>query len=231
MKIDLSKYFRDGYETGLMAPAFSGPVITVSRESGCPGKRLAAKLTEKLSSMDYKFAKNIPWKWISKEDLADATARELGVETTEIQYVFDYPVHGVLEDLLLSMTRKYYKTDRKVRNTIARVIRNMAEEGNKVIVGRGGVAITKDIPKSFHIFLEAPLEWRALRISEKHNLSIEDARKYCCNVDKQREEFKNYYHNKGTDYTRYDIKFNAMTLSVDEIADIIIAALKIRKII
>ncbi len=231
MKIDLSRYFREGYEAKLSEPDFEGPVITISRESGCPGRRLAANLTEKLNSMDYKFAKKITWKWISKEDLAEAAAKELGVDTTEIQYVFEYPVHGVLEDLLLSLTRKYYKTDRKVRNTIARVIRNLAVEGNKVIVGRGGVAITKDLSKSFHIFLEAPLEWRALRISEKHNLNLEDARKYCKNVDKQREEFKNYYHNKGNDYTRYDIKFNSMTLSVDEIAEIIISALKIRKII
>lgn len=107
----------------------------------------------------------------------------------------------------------------------------MADEGNKIIVGRGGVAITKDIPKSLHIFMEAPLEWRALRISERHDLSIEDAKKFCNKVDRKRTEFRNFYHGKDTDYTRYDIRLNAMTLSVDEMADIIIAALKIRKII
>ena len=231
MKIDLSKYLKEKYEADLSAPDFAGPVITISRESGCPGKRLACKLTEKLNTMDYKFAKNIPWKWISKEILSDETAKELGVQPGEIQYVFDYTTHGVLEDLLLSLTKKYYKSDRKVRNTVARVIRNLAEEGNKIIVGRGGVAITKDMPKSLHVFLEAPLEWRALRVSEKHDLNIEDARKYCFDVDKKREEFKNFYHGKGSDYTRYDIRFNSMTLTVNEMADIIIATLKIRNII
>jgi len=230
MNIDLSKYLKEKYESDRSAPDFSGPVITISRECGCPGKRLAVTLMDKLNSMDYKFQKNIPWKWISKE-IIDETAKELGVLTGDIQYVFDYTTHGALEDLLLSLTKKYYKSDRKVRNTVALVIRNYADEGNKIIVGRGGVAITKDMPKSFHVYLEAPLEWRALRISTKQELSIENARKYCLDVDKKREEFKDFYHGRGSDYTRYDLTFNTMTLSVDEMAEIIIAALKIRKII
>jgi len=231
MNIDLSKYLKEKYESYRFTPDFSGPVITISRECGCPGKRLAVVLIEKLNTMDYKFEKNIPWRWISKEIISETAAKELGVQPGEIQYVFDYTTHGALEDLLLSLTKKYYKSDRKVRNTVALVIRNFADEGNKIIVGRGGVAITKDMPKSFHVFLEASLEWRALRISEKHDISIEDSRKYCIDVDKKREEFKNFYHGKGSDYTRYDISFNAMTLSVYEMADIIISALKIRKII
>lgn len=118
MKIDLSKYFKEKYEANQLAPHFSGPVITISRESGCGVRNLANRLMEKLNSMDYKFAKDIPWKWISKEILTEATAKELEVHPGEIQYVFDYVMHGALEDVLLSLTKKYYKTDRKVRNTV-----------------------------------------------------------------------------------------------------------------
>lgn len=230
MKIDISKYLKDRYEAEKSAPEFAGPVVTISRECGCPGKRLAALITEKLNTMDYKFEKKIPWKWISKE-LLQESAKELGVDESEIQYVFDYVSHGVLEDLLLSHSRKFYKSDRKIRNTIARVIRSYAEEGNKVILGRGGIAITKDIPKSLHIFLEAPLEWRALRTSEKHNTTIDKAKKYCVDIDKKRKQYVDYYHGIGTDYSRYDLKFNAMALDVYEMAEIIIATMKIRKII
>ena len=52
--------------------------------------------------------------------------------------------------------KDYYKSDLKIRTTIAKVIRKFANEGNAIIVGRGGVAITRDIPLSLHIFLEAP---------------------------------------------------------------------------
>ena len=230
MKIDLSKYLKDRYQETQSRQAFPGPVVTIARELGCPSKVLATRLIERLNTMQYDYAKKLPWRWISKEIMQES-AKELGVGLAEIQYVFDYKTHGVLEDLLLSHSKKFYKSDRKIRDTIAKVIRNFADEGNAVIVGRGGIAITRDIPKSLHIKLEAPLEWRALRTSEKHNIPIEKAKKYCLEIDKKREEFRNYFQGKGNDYTRFDLIFNCMTMGAEEIADIIIESLKIRKII
>lgn len=230
MKIDISKYLKDRYEESVLRMSFPGPVVTISRELGCPSKKIAQKLTESLNNSKIKFAKDFPWRYISKE-IMEESARELGVHHSEIQYVFEYKQHGVLEDLMLSHSRKFYKTDRKIRNTLAAVIKNFADEGNAIIVGRGGVAITRDIPKSFHIHLEAPLEWRALRTSEKHSMSLEEARKYCVDIDKKRQQFRDYFQGKGNDYTRFDVKYNCMTLDVDEIVDMIIASMKIRNII
>ncbi|MCF8378556.1 MAG: cytidylate kinase-like family protein [Bacteroidales bacterium] len=229
MKIDISKYLKDKYKQPGGPNVFPGPVVTISRELGCPSKMLAQILTDKLN-LHTNYDKKIPWRYISKEILEES-ARELGVDNAEIQYVFEYKQHGPLEDLLLSYSRKFYKTDRKIRNTISRVIRNFAEEGNSIIIGRGGVAITRDIPKSFHVHLEAPLNWRALRTSEKHNMNIEEAKKYCIEIDKKRAQFRDYFEGKGTDYTRFDVKFNCMTLGQDEIADIIISCMKVRNLI
>jgi cytidylate kinase len=230
MKIDISKYLKDRYEESVLRQSFPGPVVTISREVGCPAKRIAQKITDNLNNSQMKFAKNIPWRWISKE-IMEESARELNVDLAEIQYVFDYKQHGVLEDLLLSHSKRFYKTDRKIRNTIAKVIRNFADEGNAVIVGRGGVAITRDIPRAFHVHLEAPLEWRALRTSEKHCMNLDDARKCCIDIDRRRQQFRDYFEGKGNDYTRFDMKFNCMTVDSDEIVDIIIAAMKVRKLI
>ena len=138
---------------------------------------------------------------------------------------------SLIDEILSAQLDKYYKSDRKIRNTIAQVIRNMACEGHVVIVGRGGVAITHDIPKSLHIMLEAPLEWRSLRISEKYNISQEEARKECIEIDKKRQQFREYFQGKNTDYTTYDLKLNCMTLSVEEIVKIIIKAVEVKKLI
>lgn len=229
MKIDISKYLKDRYEESIPKNAFPGPVVTISRELGCPAKLIAQKLMEKLNSILDLSEKN-KWKWISKE-IMEESARELGVNLAEIQYVFDYKQHGILEDLLLSHSRKFYKTDRKVRNTIAKVIRNFAEEGNSIIVGRGGVSITRDIPKSIHFHLEAALEWRALRTSEKHKMGIDEAKKYCLDIDSKRQQFRDFFEGKGNDYTRFDVKFNCMTFDSDEIVDMIIEIMKIRDLI
>jgi cytidylate kinase len=231
MKIDLSKYLADWYKEDPARNIYPGPVVTISREAGCPAKRIASRLTEHLNTLKKsKQTKEHPWRWISKEILEESS-RELHVDASQIQHVFDYKSRGVLEDLLLAQSKDYYKSDLKIRTTIAKVIRNFANEGNAVIVGRGGVAITRDIPRSLHLFLEAPLEWRALRVAEKNNYTIEQARSYAQSVDKKRAQFRDFFQGKGTDYTRFDIKLNCMTLEIDEIIDIIVGALRTRKMI
>ena len=114
---------------------------------------------------------------------------------------------------------------------MAKVIRNIACEGHAVIVGRGGVALTRDIANSLHINLEAPMEWRVLRVSEKHELSIEEAERYAKDIDKKRKQFREYFEGKNTDYTQFDLTFNCMTLSIEEIVKVILKAVEVRKLI
>jgi len=230
MKVDLSKYLDEWYKEDPARNIYPGPVVTISREVGCPAKKIAACLTDRLNAMKKGKAKDLPWRWISKEIMMES-ARELHVDQSQIQHVFDYKSRGVLEDLLLAQSKDYYKSDLKIRTTIAKVIRNFANEGNAIIVGRGGVAITRDIPKSLHIYLEAPLEWRALRVAEKHDFTIDQARSYAQNIDKKRSHFRDFFQGKGNDYSRFDIKFNCMTLSNEDIIDIMISALRIRSMI
>jgi len=230
MKVDLSRYLNNWYKEDPARHIYPGPVLTISREVGCPAKRLASCLTEKLNSMGPSRGKDHPWRWISKEIMVES-AKELQVDSSQIQHVFDYKTRGVLEDLLLAQSKDYYKSDLKIRTTIAKVIRKIANEGNAIIVGRGGVAITRDIPKSLHLFLEAPLEWRVIRVAEKHNFSLEQARSYSLSTDKKRTQFRDYYQGKGNDYTRFGLKLNCMTLEIDEMLEIIITALKTRSMV
>ena len=230
MKVDLSKYLDDWYKEGPAKNIYPGPVVTISREVGCPAKKIAASLTDHLNRVKRVKSKDHPWHWISKEILMES-ARELQVDSSQIQHVFDYKSRGVLEDLLLAQSKDYYKSDMKIRTTIAKVIRKFANDGNAIIVGRGGVAITRDIPKSLHIFLEAPMEWRALRVAEKNNITIDQARGYAQNIDKKRSHFRDFFQGKGNDYTRFDIKLNCMTLEEHEMIDIIVGALKTRSMI
>ncbi len=229
MKNDLLKYMSERYHRENLKAKTAGPVITVSREYGCPAKSVAKKLTSALTELNRK--KDKPeWRWISKEILHEV-AKELEMDPSNIKYVFDYKKKGLIDDILSSHLNKYYKSDRRIRNTIAKVIRNISYDGNVVIVGRGGVAITKDIPKSLHINLEAPIEWRALRVSEKNCMSLEDAREFAIDIDKKRKEFREFFEGKNTDYTRFDISFNCMTLSVEEIVDAIVDLSKLREFI
>lgn len=229
-KLDISQYLQERYYEKLREKTFEGPVVTISREQGCPAKSVARELASRLTELDSKKDKDFPWRWISKEILQEA-AKNLGVPESEIKYVFQYEKRTILDDIIKSHSKKYYKSDRAIRKTIARVIHNLGTEGNVIIVGRGGVSICRDIAKSLHLFLTAPLEWRALRLSEKYCISVEEAKKFAQDTDKKRKEFREYFHGKETDYTFFDLSINCMTLSVREIIDMITHTLKLREMI
>ena len=230
MHIDISKYMSERIhsEAGLLKEA--GPVITISREYGCPSKLIASNLAEELTRKMFVKGKQVKWKYVTKEIMAES-ARALEVDPEKIKYVFDYQQKSMLDDILSAQFNKYYKSERKIRNTIGKVIRNMAQEGHVIIVGRGGVAITHDIPRSLHVMLEAPLDWRVLRVAENYHISHNEARKTAIEVDKKRKEFREYFQGKETDYTRFDLTFNCMTFSIDEIVQIILKAAEIRKLV
>ncbi len=231
MKVDLLKYMSERLQEEDGEAPDCGPVVTISRLYGCPAKKVAKSLSESLTQkMIVLGKKEIQWEYITKEILSES-ARELELNPSQIKYVFDYEKKSMIDELFSAHSSKYYKSDRKIRNTIARVIRNMACEGNVVIVGRGGVAITHDILKSFHINLVAPLEWRTLRIAEKYDMSFEEAEKTTIGIDKKRKAFRDYFEGKNTDYTWFDISLNCMTLSVDEMVKIVMRAIEVRKLV
>ena len=231
MKVDLLKYMSDRLQEDSGGCEQAGPVITISRLYGCPAKMVAKLLTEELTSkmLTYK-RKGIEWRYVTKEIISES-ARELEMAPKQIKYVFDYEQKGMIDDILAAQSSKYYKSDRKIRNTIARVIRNIACEGNVVIVGRGGVAITHDLPRSLHINLDAPKEWRILRVAERNHISFSEAEKMTLDVDRKRKQFREFFEGKNTDYTWFDLTLNCMTMSVEEIVKIIVKTMEIRKLI
>jgi cytidylate kinase len=229
MQGDLLNYLKKRYEESLLKKTGPGPVITLSREYGCPAKAIAQKLSEVLSNHLDKSGTKYLWKWYSKEIL-DESARQLQIDPSKIKYVFDYEKKGMLEDFFSSFSQ-YYQSDRKIRSTIKKVIREIADQGHAIIVGRGGIAITRDMPNSLHINLIAPLEWRSVIISERYNVSTEEARSSAIDIDKKRKEFRDYFEGKNTDYTSPDISFNCMTLSIDEIVSTILKVAEFRGLI
>jgi cytidylate kinase len=229
MKIDLAAYMKQRFEERNTESKSPGPVVTIAREAGCPGKKIAQLLTEGLNDRLRIAGEPEKWKWIGKEIFIEA-AKELDLEPAIIEDVFKHK-RNIVDQIISAQASKFYKNDRVVRKTIGEVIRSIANDGHSIVLGRGGVVIAHDIPKSLHVYLEAPLEWRSSIISEKENYTLEEARKYAIETDRQRAQYRDYYHGKHTDYTWYDVKFNCMTLSVTEIVEDIIKLMELKNLI
>jgi len=207
-----------------------GPVITISREFGCSGKFLADQLAEQLSNQAHVPDKQGDWKVISKEIL-EHSARELELHPSQIEYVFKYEKKSAIDEILGALSSKYYKSDRKIKNTIKKVIHNIGVEGKSVILGRCGSIITRDIPRSFHLRLIAPLDWRTEVIAKRFNLEPKKAREYVLDIDKKRAQLRNEMAGETVDDTHYDLIINASRFSFDQMVEFIIQGLKVKKVI
>lgn len=203
-----------------------GPVVSISRAAGCSVRRMARKLAEQLSELD----RNSHWSMISKEVLHES-AGKLKLQPKKIKSVFKVPDRSVFEDVLEAFLSKDYHLERKMRNTVIKVIRQFAIDGHKVFVGRGANSICSDINQAIHIRVEAPLEWRIKKVMHNRNYTREKAVQCIVQTEKDRTNFrKSIRGNKNKD-EYFDLIINQECFSNDEIIALIIEAMKLKKLI
>jgi len=208
--------------------ADSGPVITISRDFGCPANLVASDLAEILTKRGD--PSKDPWKVITKEIL-DNSAKELGLEPEKIEYIFKFEKRSMFDEIIEAFSSKYYKSERKIRNTIRDVIYDFGEKGRAIIVGRAGSTILHDIPNSLHVRLIAPLEYRIEGVCKRHQLSHRAARNLTMDMDKKRAQLRNDFAGKRILDVDYDLVLNSQTLSSEEIVKIIEKAAELKKLI
>ena len=208
----------------------AGPVVTISREYGCPAKRLAGMLSSALNRIELENYSKNHWQWISKEIL-DESANELNLKSNMIREIVNKEESGVVDDIVMSLSYKYYPGDHKIKKTIGGVIRSFAEQGHVIIVGRGGVSITRDITDSLHIKLQAPLEWRVNDVSKKQMISLTEAKKKIRTIDDQRKMLRDFFEGAKSDDSMFDVIFNYMTLDEEDIIATIIRLMESKDLI
>ncbi|MDD5950549.1 MAG: cytidylate kinase-like family protein [Bacteroidales bacterium] len=110
-------------------------------------------------------------------------------------------------------------------------IRNIAEQGSAVFVGRASDYILRDMD-CLDVFITSPLEVRAKRISERRGISIEEAEALIAKKDRRREAFYNYvtFGNWGM-ASNYDLCIDSSILGIEGTADFIIDFAKKRGMI
>lgn len=226
----LLKYLEDRYKHKIPEKDFKspGPVITISRDFGCPANMCATDLADILTKMEED--ENNTWRVISKEIL-DQAAKELGLTPEKISFVFKFEKRSVVDEILEAVSAKYYKSERKIRNTIREVIRSIGEQGHVIIVGRAGSAILHDIPNSLHIRLIAPLKYRVEGVSRRHQISHGEAMKLTEEMDKKRAQLRNDFAGKRIDDNDYDLILNCEKFKSEQIVVLITKAAEIRGLI
>ena len=196
-----------------------GPVITLSRLTGCDARQVASILAEELNRK-HGISK---WKWVDK-DIIYAIAKELNTDTQRVENFYKGIELSNLSEMIMAFSGGFV-TDLRVKKAIKDVVLSMCKEGFIILVGRGGVSIAHDITDSLHIRLTAPFNWRVENVMKKKEIDVETARKFVVDTDEKRLNLIQSFLGKkplNIDYI-FDATINRNSFSIKEIADLVLS--------
>lgn len=185
------------------------PVITIGREHGSGGRIVAEKVAQKL---------NIP---LYDKKLIRMIAQDSGLSENYIESAETKRISSFLFNIYFDSNN--LPVDDQIFITQSNIIKQVAEKGPCVIVGRCGDYVLREMEDCLKVFIYAPLEERIKRVTEVYNEKTNDPKKYLEKYDKQRSAYYNRFtEEKWGDPHNYHLMLNS-TIGLDAIADYIVS--------
>lgn len=197
-----------------------GPCITISREFGCQAYPLASKLARRLGES---------WSVIDREILEEV-ARVSGFTIEQIEKSRDTP--AVLKAIFAMFLDSSRAEETQLSTHLRQAVCKFAVAGNCIIVGSGGVFMSRAIKNTFHVRLVAPLEFRVNKIMSTHDLSHAQATEFVDQHQKQREDFvTRVAGSRLEDPLLYHLVMNNSLLTPTQMAEIVEVGLRQQEIL
>lgn len=214
-------YFDERHRRSILSqpPAEDGPVITLSRLTGCDARQVAECVVNDLNHK-YNTSK---WKWVDK-DIIYAIANELNTNAQRVENFYQGIELSNISEMIIAFSGGFV-SDLRVKKAIRDVVLSICKEGYIVLVGRGGVSIARDIKDALHIRLVAPFYWRVDNVMKKKDMKLEEAEKYVIETDEKRHNLILTFLDKkplNVDYL-FDATINRSSFSINEISELISA--------
>lgn len=201
------------------------PFLTLSRQAGAGAMSLGKRLIEHLNSaLD---SAERQWSLWDRE-LVEKVAADHHIA----QELIDNLAHANrnwLEEFFMgaSLADRKVPSEMKVFRFVASTIRALAQAGRVVLVGRGGVMITQDMPGGVHVRMVAPLEYRINNMMRVNDESREAARARIERLDQERAAFyKHYWPDQPLDPERFTLILNSSRLTEDQIVAMLASLLE-----
>jgi cytidylate kinase len=197
-------------------------LITISREFGAGGSRVAALIAEALG-----------WTLVDNEFI-DLVAKRAGLSPEEVARR-EERVPGFVERLArtLAVTSQEFAVPQPdavavlaepelVRLTEA-VVREVAAHDHVVLVGRSATTVLARREGAFHVRIVAPRPFRVRMIQERESLDARHAEARVEQVDAQRARYhREYYDRDWTDPALYHMVLNTEALGFAGAAQVVV---------
>jgi cytidylate kinase len=230
----MNSFVKDLTSYNLETGDFPGPVITISRQSGCSARRIAIKLSKILTGFSYmsETKTDAEWRWVDKH-LFHEVVKDIMKEVNAGEYDDAEEALGKLEEVARAFSNEtiYDISDHQLIEIFKGVICKLACKGRTIIVGRSAGVILKEVPNKLNVRLEAPIEWRINRIMQLKDCSQAEAVRYVTEMDEKRDSFIEKVIGRKANNDDFDVIFNYASLQDDEIIDAILNILRNKKIV
>lgn len=200
-------------------------IITIARQYGSGGKTIGQML-----------AKDMGIPFYSREILRLASD-DSGIR----EELFNRADERLRSNPLFGASKKVYKgelitpdkgdfvSDENLFNYQAKVIKDLAEKGSCVIVGRCADFVLKDRPDVVSVFVHASKEYCMARAMERNSMTEREMEKFIAKTDKYRGDFYHYYTgNAWNDARNYDLCLNSGKLGFEKCVEEIKAYIDVR---
>lgn len=194
-------------------------IITIGRQHGSSGREIARLLAEKLN-----------YKCYDKEIVDEAAnhsdfSRDL-IDAFDEKRMSAFILHaggyGLNENFRLNM---------QVVSAQFEAMRNIAEKGNCIFVGRCADYILRDHDDLISVFILGDMDERLKCLERRQGLDEVEARKKIKEVDKDRSSFYRYYSDQTWgDAQNYDMCINSSKLGVEGTVQVILDYIKARRL-
>ncbi len=173
------------------------PVITISREYGSGGRAIGEKLAKELGIPFY------------NKELILLAAKESGLSEEYIKKTEQMKATSFLYGLY--MGAQALPMNDQIFLVQSKIIREIAEEGPCVIVGRCADYILRERDDILNVFIHAPLPFRAGRAKDVYGKEAGNIEDYVKKQDKKRASFYNYFsQNKWGDARHYHLAVSSV---------------------
>lgn len=114
---------------------------------------------------------------------------------------------------------------------LAKTVLTLARGGHAVFLGRGADLILPG-DRGLRVRIDAPRAQRVDRFAAREEIDPDDAEKAIDKIEAEREEYlRKHFRGDLLDVDRFDLMINLGHFSVEQAVDLIIAAMRVRKMI
>ena len=100
-----------------------------------------------------------------------------------------------------------------------------------IIVGRAGIATTRELPGGLHIRLTAPYEWRMNALKRRKAFDQTDVAAFIKKHDTKKRKLIEHFCGKKISDIHFDLTFNCETFSKHQIVEMVMEAMELKKMI